>query len=89
MTNIEVLELDVLPEHLIVIGGGYVGLEFAQAYGVLAAKSPSCNALTNSFPTKIQMSLKSCSGSLPLKASTFLSQRTFFRSKVAPGSKSI
>jgi pyruvate/2-oxoglutarate dehydrogenase complex dihydrolipoamide dehydrogenase (E3) component len=31
-TNIEVLELDVLPEHLIVIGGGYVGLEFAQAY---------------------------------------------------------
>lgn len=32
MTNIEVLELDRLPEHLIVIGGGYVGLEFAQAY---------------------------------------------------------
>ena len=32
MTNIELLELDRLPEHLIVIGGGYVGLEFAQAY---------------------------------------------------------
>jgi pyruvate/2-oxoglutarate dehydrogenase complex dihydrolipoamide dehydrogenase (E3) component len=32
MTNIEMLELDRLPEHLIVIGGGYVGLEFAQAY---------------------------------------------------------
>ena len=32
LTNIEVLELDVLPEHLIVLGGGYVGLEFAQAY---------------------------------------------------------
>jgi len=32
MTNIEILELDRLPEHLIVIGGGYVGLEFAQAY---------------------------------------------------------
>jgi pyruvate/2-oxoglutarate dehydrogenase complex dihydrolipoamide dehydrogenase (E3) component len=31
LTNIEVLELDRLPEHLIVIGGGYVGLEFAQA----------------------------------------------------------
>lgn len=31
-THIEVLELDRLPEHLIVIGGGYVGLEFAQAY---------------------------------------------------------
>jgi pyruvate/2-oxoglutarate dehydrogenase complex dihydrolipoamide dehydrogenase (E3) component len=32
MTNIELLELDRLPEHLIVLGGGYVGLEFAQAY---------------------------------------------------------
>ena len=26
------LERDRLPEHLIVLGGGYVGLEFAQAY---------------------------------------------------------
>lgn len=32
LTNIEALELGRLPEHLIVIGGGYVGLEFAQAY---------------------------------------------------------
>jgi pyruvate/2-oxoglutarate dehydrogenase complex dihydrolipoamide dehydrogenase (E3) component len=32
LTNIGVLELDRLPEQLIVIGGGYVGLEFAQAY---------------------------------------------------------
>jgi len=32
LTHIEVLELDTLPPHLIVIGGGYVGLEMAQAY---------------------------------------------------------
>ena len=32
LTNIEALELDLLPEHLVVVGGGYVGLEFAQAY---------------------------------------------------------
>ena len=32
LTNIELLEIDRLPEHLVVIGGGYVGLEFAQAY---------------------------------------------------------
>jgi pyruvate/2-oxoglutarate dehydrogenase complex dihydrolipoamide dehydrogenase (E3) component len=32
LTNIELLELDRLPEHLVVVGGGYVGLEFAQAY---------------------------------------------------------
>jgi pyruvate/2-oxoglutarate dehydrogenase complex dihydrolipoamide dehydrogenase (E3) component len=32
LTNIELLELDRLPEHLIVLGGGYVGVEFAQAF---------------------------------------------------------
>jgi pyruvate/2-oxoglutarate dehydrogenase complex dihydrolipoamide dehydrogenase (E3) component len=32
MTNIELLELDRVPEHMVVLGGGYVGLEFAQAY---------------------------------------------------------
>jgi pyruvate/2-oxoglutarate dehydrogenase complex dihydrolipoamide dehydrogenase (E3) component len=32
LTHIEGLELDYLPSHLIVLGGGYVGLEMAQAY---------------------------------------------------------
>ncbi len=32
MTNVEALELDYLPRHLIVLGGGYVGLELAQSY---------------------------------------------------------
>ena len=32
LTHIEALELDILPAHLIVIGGGYAGLELAQAY---------------------------------------------------------
>jgi len=31
MTHVEALELQELPEHLIVLGGGYIGLEFAQA----------------------------------------------------------
>jgi pyruvate/2-oxoglutarate dehydrogenase complex dihydrolipoamide dehydrogenase (E3) component len=31
LTHIEALELDVVPEHLIVLEAGYVGLEFAQA----------------------------------------------------------
>src|SRR5438552_18222514 len=31
LTHIEALELDLVPEHLIVLGGGFVGLEFAQA----------------------------------------------------------
>ena len=32
LTHIEALELDYLPTHMILIGGGYVGLETAQAY---------------------------------------------------------
>ena len=32
LTHIEALELDYAPSHLIVLGGGYVGLEMAQAY---------------------------------------------------------
>ena len=32
LTHVEALELDHLPRHLIVLGGGYVGLEFAQAF---------------------------------------------------------
>ncbi len=32
LTSTGILELDELPEHLIVIGGSYVGLEFAQMY---------------------------------------------------------
>jgi pyruvate/2-oxoglutarate dehydrogenase complex dihydrolipoamide dehydrogenase (E3) component len=32
LTHVEALELDRLPLHLIIIGGGYAGLEFAQAF---------------------------------------------------------
>jgi pyruvate/2-oxoglutarate dehydrogenase complex dihydrolipoamide dehydrogenase (E3) component len=38
LTHIELLELEVLPEHLIVIGGGYIGLEFAQAMRRLGSR---------------------------------------------------
>ncbi|MBB3144011.1 pyruvate/2-oxoglutarate dehydrogenase complex dihydrolipoamide dehydrogenase (E3) component [Phyllobacterium trifolii] len=32
LTHIEALELDYVPAHLIVLGGGYIGVEMAQAY---------------------------------------------------------
>jgi pyruvate/2-oxoglutarate dehydrogenase complex dihydrolipoamide dehydrogenase (E3) component len=32
LDNVSVMELDELPEHLLVLGGGYIGLEFAQIY---------------------------------------------------------
>ena len=39
LTHIEALELDTLPAHLIVIGGGYAGLELAQAYRRFGSRS--------------------------------------------------
>src|SRR3989454_512883 len=32
LTNSTMMEVDFLPEHLVVIGGSYIGLEFAQMY---------------------------------------------------------
>lgn len=32
LTNVSILDLDVLPEHLVIIGGSYIALEFAQMY---------------------------------------------------------
>jgi len=32
LTHIEALELDYAPKHLVVLGGGYIGLELAQTY---------------------------------------------------------
>ena len=32
LTNSSLLDLDRLPEHLVVVGGSYIGLEFGQAY---------------------------------------------------------
>jgi len=38
MTHVEALELDQLPGHLVVLGGGPVGLEFAQTYRRFGSK---------------------------------------------------
>ena len=32
LTNSSIMEVDFLPEHLIIVGGSYIGLEFAQMY---------------------------------------------------------
>ena len=38
MTHIEALELDRVPDHLVVLGGGYIGLELAQAMRRLGSR---------------------------------------------------
>ena len=38
LTNVGILELDAVPEHLVIIGGSYIGLEFAQMYRRFGAR---------------------------------------------------
>jgi pyruvate/2-oxoglutarate dehydrogenase complex dihydrolipoamide dehydrogenase (E3) component len=38
LTNVGILELDVLPEHLVIVGGSYIALEFAQMYRRFGAR---------------------------------------------------
>ncbi|KAB2846419.1 MAG: FAD-containing oxidoreductase [Hyphomicrobiaceae bacterium] len=38
LTNSTIMDLDTLPEHLIILGGSYIGLEFAQIYRRFGAR---------------------------------------------------
>jgi pyruvate/2-oxoglutarate dehydrogenase complex dihydrolipoamide dehydrogenase (E3) component len=38
MTNSQMMELDEVPDHLIIVGGSYIGLEFAQMYRRFGAR---------------------------------------------------
>jgi pyruvate/2-oxoglutarate dehydrogenase complex dihydrolipoamide dehydrogenase (E3) component len=38
LTNSTMMDVDFLPDHLVIIGGSYIGLEFAQAYRRFGAK---------------------------------------------------
>lgn len=38
LTNSDILKLDVLPRHLVVVGGSYIGLEFAQIFRRLGSQ---------------------------------------------------
>lgn len=38
LTNVSILELDTLPTHLVIVGGSYIALEFAQMYRRFGAR---------------------------------------------------
>ncbi len=38
LTNASMMDIDFLPEHLVIVGGSYIGLEFAQMYRRFGAK---------------------------------------------------
>ena len=63
LTHIELLELDRLPSHLIVLGGGYVGMEMAQAYRRFGSRVTIIESGPRSSLAKTLMSRRQCSGS--------------------------
>src|SRR5207245_11277947 len=32
LDNVSIMELDIVPDHLLILGGGYIGLEFGQLF---------------------------------------------------------
>lgn len=53
LDSTSIMELDVVPKHLVVVGGGYVGLEFAQMF----KRSPSSRGVESCWEGKTKMLL--------------------------------
>jgi pyruvate/2-oxoglutarate dehydrogenase complex dihydrolipoamide dehydrogenase (E3) component len=70
LTHIEALELDQLPEHLLVIGGGYVGLELAQAMRRFGSKVTVFDRNNRLMHQKTTTSRKLCNSFFETKIST-------------------
>ncbi len=47
MTSTEALEIEDIPEHLLVVGGGYIGMEMGTVYAALGSKVTVVEALDN------------------------------------------
>ena len=50
LTNETIFDLNKLPEHFIILGGGPVGLEFGQSFNYLGSNVTVIDMLTNLFP---------------------------------------
>ena len=69
LTHVEALELDYLPQHLVVIGGGYSGLELAQAY----RRFGSNVTIIESGPSSWRARMSTCRS----RCGTFSAPKTF------------
>src|SRR5208282_2571756 len=50
LTHVELLDLDTVPEHLLILGGSYVGLELAQAMRRLGSRVTVCERVERLLP---------------------------------------
>ena len=74
LTHMNALELDLLPQHLIVIGGGYSGLEFAQAFRRFGSDVTVIESGPQVMAARMSMCPVRCSASSPTKALKFWSR---------------
>jgi pyruvate/2-oxoglutarate dehydrogenase complex dihydrolipoamide dehydrogenase (E3) component len=68
LTHIEALELDYAPRHLVVLGGGYVELEMAQAFRRFGSRVTVIEPGPRIMAREDAMSQPKCSGSSARKA---------------------
>src|SRR5262245_55416426 len=88
LTNIEALELDYVPPHLIVLGGGYVGLELGQAYRRFGSRVTVIERGHQLMSREDPTSRTRCSGFSVTKASTFSWRPRSSMCTADPGTKS-
>jgi pyruvate/2-oxoglutarate dehydrogenase complex dihydrolipoamide dehydrogenase (E3) component len=82
LTHVEALELGRLPSHLIILGGGYVGVELAQAFRRLGSKVTVLQKASSSL-ARIMTSRMRCARSSKRMASRSSPEPRQWRSRAA------
>ena len=83
LDSTSIMELDVLPNHLLVLGGGYIGLEFGQMFRRLGAPSRSSSAANSCSPARTRMWPRKSPRSSAKTASRYCWRRRPFASRRA------
>ena len=57
-TSTSIMELDKLPRRLVIVGGGYIGLEFASMFAGFGSEVTVLEGATSLLPAKTAISLR-------------------------------
>ena len=89
LTNSSILQLDRVPEHLVIIGGSYVGLEFAQMFRRFGAEVTVVEKARGLLPARMRTSRPNSARSWKPKAFRFgLAQSVSVSRSIPRGSPS-
>ena len=84
LTSTTMMDVDFLPEHLIVIGGSYIGLEFAQMYRRFGSQVTVSRWRRNLSPVRTRRSRRRCARSSKPKALVSASMHSVLQPKSVP-----